>query len=214
MEGETLLQSLEAWLYTNRKLASLVLFGLLFLGVGLFLFRSGVLDSTEVKVLSANRGDSSLPLGMTGEGFGMTVEISGSVLKPGVYHLEAGARIDDLLIMAGGLSAAADRNWVARNLNRAARVSDGQKVYIPKVGEVDRGVGGSGDQVIGVPGNQSLLNLNTASLKELDALPGIGGTRAQGIIAGRPYSSVEELLTRKILPKSVYEKIKGSVIAP
>jgi len=199
---------IEAWLHANRKMVTLVLFGLLFLGVGVFLFRSGILDSTEVKVLGSETDPSASPAfdgaspGMTAEKQVVTVEISGNVLKPGVYQLEIGARVDDLLIKADGLSAAADRDWVAKNLNRAAKVSDGQKVYIPS-----KGNGGN-------KGTPSLTNLNSASLKELDALPGIGGTRAQSIITGRPFSSVEELLTRKILPKSVYEKVKGAIAAP
>lgn len=188
-------------------MVSLILFGLLFLGVGIFLLRSGVLDSTEVKVLgdeqsrdmSAGR-DSSIV---------MTVEIAGSVLKPGVYQLQTGARIDDLLIQAGGLSAGADRDWVAKNLNRAVKVLDGQKVYIPKVGEskTSSTSSTSGAQVGG------LVNINSATFKDLDSLPGIGETRAQSIISGRPYASPEELVTRKILPKSVYEKIKEKITA-
>lgn len=219
MEKGTFLQFIETRIYANRKLASFLLFGLLFLGVGLFLFRSGVLDSTEVKVLGDEQSNnlsanpSTLPSTKT------TAEIAGSVLKPGVYQLETGARVDELLIMAGGLSSNADRDWVAKNLNRAAKVVDGQKIYVPKRGETTvYGLQSTVQSSTTVVGSQSTvdgkLNLNTASSKELDALPGIGETRVNAIISGRPYSSPEELLTRKILPKSVYEKVKGSVTAP
>lgn len=56
-----------------------------------------------------------------------------------------------------------------------------------------------------------LVNLNTATEKELDVLPSIGKARSKAIIAGRPYNSVDDLLTKKVLPKDSFESIKGKV---
>jgi len=61
----------------------------------------------------------------------LTVEIFGEVINPGVYKLPDGSRVDDLLIVAGGFSSSADRVWADKYLNRAAKITDGQKVYIP-----------------------------------------------------------------------------------
>ncbi|MEK7182954.1 MAG: helix-hairpin-helix domain-containing protein, partial [Patescibacteria group bacterium] len=137
---------------------------------------------------------------LSGEESGeVVVEIAGAVEKPGVYKFQAESRVDDLLINAGGLSADADREWVDKALNRAAKLVDGQKIYIPEKGST--GVQGSvgtiprqneGGSVL----SGGLVNINSASQAELEALPGIGPVTAQKIIEGRPYSGLEELLTR------------------
>lgn len=59
----------------------------------------------------------------------------------------------------------------------------------------------------------NLIDLNSASSAELDKLPGIGPSRAQAIIANRPFKGKDELVQRKIVPQSVYDQIKDKVIA-
>jgi competence protein ComEA len=56
------------------------------------------------------------------------------------------------------------------------------------------------------------VNVNTATAAELDALPGIGKARAAAIIKNRPYKSVDEVDTKKVIPHAVFEKIKGSLV--
>jgi competence protein ComEA len=56
------------------------------------------------------------------------------------------------------------------------------------------------------------VNVNTATPAELDALPGIGKSRAAAIIKGRPYKSVDEIDTKKVIPHAVFEKIKASLV--
>ena len=58
-----------------------------------------------------------------------------------------------------------------------------------------------------------LIDINSASKDELDALPGIGSVRAEAIIKGRPYKGKDELLRKKVLPSNIYEGIKDRIIA-
>lgn len=154
------------------------------------------------------------------------VDISGAVLKPDVYVVSEGARIKDVLILAGGLSANADRNFFYRNFNLALPVFDGQKIYVPSYSETRRGIIREPKRVFDFTGynsapyrqfsskssrsfsKSSIVNINSASKEQLEALPGIGPVTAQKIIENRPYSSLDELLQKKILRKSVFEAIK------
>lgn len=133
----------------------------------------------------------------------IAVDVSGAVIKPGLYRLSDGDRVQDGLAAAGGLSEDADREWVEKNLNLALRLKDSQKIYIPREGE---------EQVAaqGVT-QQGLININTGSSRELEVLPGIGPVTAQRIIEGRPYSTVDELLDKKVVSKAIFEKIKEKV---
>lgn len=140
----------------------------------------------------------------SGSQAGMTVDVAGAVIRPGVYRLPAGSRFADALAAAGGLSAAADRNWVSRHLNLAQNITDGAKIYIPAAGENFSEV--AGGQNSPNPPNSPTVSINNASLNELDTLWGVGESRAQAIISGRPYASIEELVTRKILPQNVMER--------
>lgn len=137
------------------------------------------------------------------------VDVSGAVERPGIYELPYDSRTEDVLIAAGGLGAKADRIYVSKNINLAQRVTDGMKVYIPVLGEV---VSSAVGQVMGVSdGAGEMININSASTDELDKLPGVGAVTAGKIIDGRPYRKIEDLLERKVVGKSVFEKIKGRI---
>ncbi|MBI5356247.1 helix-hairpin-helix domain-containing protein [Candidatus Collierbacteria bacterium] len=167
---------------------------------GLALFSS---ENSRVEVIKDNRqwtmdgGESAKE---------MVVDVAGAVEKPGVYKLGQGARIVDALAAAGGLSGKADRDFLSKTINLSQLVTDGMKVYIKPIGE-DKGSREAGSGSAGeIGGIGEIIYINSASREELETLWGVGQARAEAIIAGRPYSSVEELLTKKILPKNVVEK--------
>ena len=144
------------------------------------------------------------------------VEISGAVKTPGVYNLQTGSRIEDLIQMAGGFTEE-NKEYVSKALNRAAILKDGQKIYIPA--QDDQSFGGSASNLEGsggfVYGSTTevggSVNINSASKDQLDELPGIGPVYAQNIIDHRPYSDINELVSKGALKQSVYDKIKNNL---
>lgn len=139
------------------------------------------------------------------------VDVAGAVVRPGVYQLTVDGRVRDALIQAGGLSAMADREWISRNLNLALKLRDGAKIYVPKRGESTAHSASSG-QVGGVNTvSDGLVNINSATLSQLDKLPGVGPVTGQKIIDNRPYNDVNELVTKKVVGKKVFEQIKEKV---
>lgn len=140
------------------------------------------------------------------------IDIEGAVVNPGVYSLPAGSRIKDGLEAARGLTKNADADYVARMVNQAAKLSDGAKIYIPTGGEyVTTQSEGKTTSVLGSNTSLGMININTASLSQLDTLPGIGGLTAQRIIDGRPYQRIDELVEKKIVKQSMFDKIKEKI---
>lgn len=148
------------------------------------------------------------------KGATLTVHVTGAVAIPGVYHLEAGARIDDLIKAAGG----AVPGGLPDSLNLAARLHDGDKVYVPTAAElrtadpapapaplkappVAQGATKmpvQAESAASTPGaNAGKVNVNTASASELAAVTGIGPSLAKAIIDYRakhgPFKKFEEL---------------------
>ncbi len=193
-----------------RYLLLILLLGLILTGLGIIFFKSGLgSPTTKVEVLSGTTSSQTSKE--------ITAEISGEVIKPGVYKLPDGNRVDDLLVISGGLTASADRIWTDKYLNRAAKLSDGQKVYIPSVNQQSNDLGAKssgGDQTASSTFSSdsiNLININSSSLQELDSLPGIGQVYGQKIIEHRPYSTLDELVSKGAIKQGLYDKIKNFI---
>jgi competence protein ComEA len=130
------------------------------------------------------------------------VYVSGAVVTPGTFVLTPGARIADAITAAGGLRADADGALV----NQAEHLFDGAQVHVPVAGVVGAApaprAGLSGLLPTPTPESRAaavalaagdLIELNTATQAELETLPGIGASKAQAIIANRPYANVDDL---------------------
>lgn len=143
-------------------------------------------------------GDGNVSSGGTGsKGRVVVVHVAGAVVHPGVVQLRAGSRVIDALEAVGGGVPGADLD----RLNLAAKLTDGERVAVPKIGEqppaeilIDSaGAGG----VAGTPTADAPLDLNAATLAQLDELPGIGPSLAAAIVAERTkrggFGSVNDL---------------------
>jgi competence protein ComEA len=137
----------------------------------------------------------------------LTVYISGEVIKPGLYTLPRGSRVNDALQAAGGFSENADRDA----LNLAEILSDGQQVNFPRLPAPTL----TRDPAQPAPTNPGPVNINTATLEQLDSLPGIGPAIAQDIIDYRvsngPFSSIEDLLKVTGIGQAKFDAIKDLI---
>jgi competence protein ComEA len=157
----------------------------------------------------------------------IAVHVIGAVPRPGLYEFQDGARVQDAIDAAGGLLAEADTDAI----NLAALLEDGQKLDVPyKTGQEpnnddsssspdlpsadsDGSDTPSGDENSNT--NADLVNINTATLDELDALPGIGPTTAQKIIDYRDengsFLSIEDILNVSGIGPATFDEIKDLI---
>lgn len=187
------LDQARSWFEYNRWLVMLALGGLIIFGSGLFWLKTSGLPRTQVEILSASTEQTNAK--------SIYIDVSGAVNKPGVYQLELGSRVEDALRAAGGFTEGASTKWIETNLNRAMILVDGAKIYIP-----DAGASSSLVKTI-----SEKINLNSASQSELETLAGIGPVTAVKIISGRPYQTIEELVSKKILGQKTFDKLKDQL---
>ncbi|HEV3495839.1 MAG TPA: helix-hairpin-helix domain-containing protein [Actinomycetes bacterium] len=167
---------------------------------------------------ATNAGSIAGPTASTTVAGLVTVHAAGAVASPGIYALASGARVADVVTAAGGPLAEADLD----RLNLAAKLADGDRVYVPRKGEslpagpVAGGSGaGSGSGGPTTSASAGPIDLNTATIDQLDTLPGIGPATAQAIIAYRTrhgrFRSVTELLEVPGIGPSKLEAVRPLV---
>jgi competence protein ComEA len=135
------------------------------------------------------------------------VDIKGAVSSPGVYEMEEGERVKDVITKAGGLLSHADE----RQINLAQLVHDEMIVYISSNDEINSEKGSL------MPESQesSKVSINRADSQELQTLPGIGPSKAEAIIAYRtengPFKKTEELVNVAGIGEKSFEKLKDKI---
>lgn len=147
-------------------------------------------EGTAIRQEESIEGSEEQPL--------VAVYVCGAVQTPGVYYLTSEQRVTDAVNMAGGFLEDADRTV----LNLAAKPADGEKLYVPAIGETNRE-------------EEDKININTADVSELTKLPGIGESRAADIVRYREkngkFSSIEDIKKVAGIKESVYEQISDRI---
>lgn len=138
----------------------------------------------------------------------LLVEIKGEVKKPDVYEVDEGSIIRDLINIAGGLTEKANIN----KINRAEKLKDNQLIVIPDNESVDSSAitnSGNNDSEDGI------ININSASLSDLQKINGIGEVKAQSIIDYREksggFKSIEDIKNVEGIGDKTFEKIKDKI---
>lgn len=136
------------------------------------------------------------------------IQLGGAVNNEGVYAVEEGQRVFEVVALAGGLSDLADPNAV----NQARKVVDGEFIYFPTYDEVNEGLYKS---EANMSQESTLVNINTATMEELMSLPGIGESKAKAIINYRttngPFKSIEEIMNVNGIKDAMFDKIKDFI---
>ncbi len=134
----------------------------------------------------------------------LTVEVMGAVTEPGVWQFERDSRVGQAIEQAGGITTEASREFIAKTLNLAERLTDGQKIYIPFTWEENL----VKETQTGSSSMAALVSINSAQSNELMKLKGIGEARATAIIENRPYAQLTELVTKEVVSEGVFSEIK------
>jgi competence protein ComEA len=190
----------------------LILLGLIVsivIGFGVMLYRNmaGVNGSDGIKIEEPKTGQIQNQTGM------ILAHISGAVGREGVYKLNYGDRLMDVLKMAGGPLFNADLSAI----NLSAQVKDGEKIIVAfKAVPIASAIEAKGAGMAGAAGaGPQKLNINTADEKALDALPGVGPSTAKAIVEYRrisgPFNRIEQIMEIPRFGKSKFERIKDKI---
>jgi len=151
----------------------------------------------------------------------IVIQVIGEVTRPGVYTLPDGSRVEDAVNAAGGLLADADSNSV----NLAARLQDGEQIDIAPQGGGSASFSSSNSTTApftvvatltptAIP-HASLVNINTATVPQLDALPGIGPVTAQSVVSYRqqhgPFQHIEDIMNVPGIGPVTFDNIKDLI---
>ncbi|MDY4078389.1 MAG: helix-hairpin-helix domain-containing protein [Clostridium sp.] len=141
------------------------------------------------------------------ESIKIVVDIKGEIKNPNIYWLEEGCIIEDLINVAGGITEEGDLS----KINRAQKLNDHEVVIIPNINDKESEI----ENIIPSSNDKNKVNINTASINELDTLSGIGPSKAEAIIKYREengtFKSIEEIKNVTGIGEALFEKFKENI---
>ena len=206
------------WLMEYKKVMSII-GGVLAVIVIILVGRVMMASSTKEKVMVTNAVNTTrVEETTTMIPQNCYVDIKGEVLRPGVYEFSCESRIQEVIKKAGGFTEEADET----KINLAQKVTDQMQMIVPNVnskqeGGVTEGNSEKGNSSNTTPSNskQGTVNINTATLEELQTIKGIGKKKAEAILQYRkehgPFRTKEDLLQVKGIGKKALEAIESQV---
>lgn len=196
------------WLERHRGYILIILINLILLGGAVILMR-GRLQPREGTGQLIVSTPTPLPPTPTPTPARIMIYVCGAVVNPDVYSLLEGSRVKEAVEAAGGFASDADRV----RINLARRLSDGEQVYVPRVGEEALPVTPPAAVVPGQAGSK--ININAATVEELDTLPGIGPAYAERIVSYRrdfgPFGKLEDIKKVRGIGNATFEEIKDLI---
>ena len=206
------------WLMEYKKVLSII-GGVLAVIVIILVGRGMMASSTKEKVMVTNAVNTTrVEEATTMIPQNCYVDIKGEVLRPGVYEFSCVSRIQEVIKKAGGFTEEADET----KINLAQKISDQMQIIVPNLhskqeGGVTEGNSEKGNSSNTIPSNskQGTVNINTATLEELQTIKGIGKKKAEAILQYRKehgaFRTKEDLLQVKGIGKKALEAIENQV---
>ena len=212
------LMQVKRWLMEYKKILSII-GGVLAVIVIILVGRVMMASSTKEKVMVTNAVNTTrVEETTTMIPQNCYVDIKGEVLRPGVYEFSCESRMQEVIKKAGGFTEEADET----KINLAQKITDQMQMIVPNVnskqeGGVTEGNSEKGNSSNTTPSNskQGTVNINTATLEELQTIKGIGKKKAEAILQYRkehgPFRTKEDLLQVKGIGKKALEAIESQV---
>lgn len=207
-----------SWLDRHRQLIVLSGLGIALIGGGIFYWQQPAPTAIDILPVTPTATLTATPT-VTPTPAPVRVYVTGAIVQADVYFLPPGSIVKDLIAAAGGLTPAAD----IERFNQALELQDQQHIHIPRKGETDNPPfiqEGSltTDQVTtgnGHPSTPTLININTASLEQLDTLPGIGPALANKIIEYRQtngdFKVIEDIIQVNGIGDTKFSELKDLI---
>ena len=197
----------------RRSLAGLLLVGILVIAAAVLWYVRSLPSQVPVEAIADRTRSANGAAAPSPSPSVVVVDVAGWVHRPGVYELKQGDRVIDAIRRAGGARSGADLT----GLNLAALLTDAQQIVVVKRGAAPAATGAVGSTPAGAesPGAASRVNVNTATLDQLETLPGIGPALGQRIIDYReqhgPFRSVDELINVSGIGEKTLAELRSQV---